>query len=59
MIEEAKHWYRSLRAALGQIGVSLKNPFLILLLIVVAVAFLALGYIVGNTNPIAGAHAVR
>lgn len=52
MIEEAASWYRTLRAALGALGVSLKNPFLILLLLVVALAALGGGYILGNTNPI-------
>lgn len=52
MMEEGASWYRTLRQALGALGVSLKNPFLILLLIVVVGLGLAAGYILGNTNPI-------
>lgn len=52
MMQEGASWYRTLRQALGALGVSLKNPFLILLLIVVALAALGGGYILGNTNPI-------
>lgn len=52
MMEEGASWYRTLRQALGAIGVSLKNPFLILLLVLVLAAGLASGYILGNTNPI-------
>lgn len=52
MVHEAASWYRTLRAALGSLGVSLKNPFLILLLLVVALAALGGGYIIGNVDPI-------
>jgi len=52
MIQEAQHWYRALRSALGQLGVSLKNPFLILLLVVVVLMGLFGGYVLGNVYPI-------
>jgi len=52
MIQEAQHWYRALRSALGQLGVSLKNPFLILLLVVVVLMGLFGGYVLGNLYPI-------
>lgn len=52
MMQEGASWYRTLRAALGALGISLKNPFLILLLVVVLAVGLLGGYVLGNTNPI-------
>ena len=52
MMQEGASWYRTLRAALGALGISLKNPFLILLLVIVLAVGLLGGYVLGNTNPI-------
>lgn len=49
VIEETAWWMRSIRSALGGLGFSLKqNWFLVLMM---CMAFLAVGYIVGNAYP--------
>ena len=52
LIQEATHWFRSIRAAIGSLGVSLKNPFLILLLFFLGFMALGAGYILGNAYPL-------
>ena len=49
VIQETAGWMRSIRAAIGAMGFSLKqNWFLVLMM---CMAFMAVGYIVGNAYP--------
>lgn len=50
VIQETAHWMRGVRQAIGALGFSLKqNWFLVLIM---CVAFTAIGYIVGNAYPL-------